>query len=187
MPPAIATQCVSRPKTSATYDGVMDHITFARFADQQQATEGVNSIRKSVSNAQILMHWGAKDTASFDQEVQHSGESGETDVRHAMVLGAILGLSIGATFGAVLSLVNLFPGYLVNGIEFGGLMGVLVGLLMMSIMGSGLIDKRLKRLTRNLHVGEVVITVRTKDRATHELAHQALLQSGAEIAEKSVA
>jgi uncharacterized membrane protein len=187
MPPAIATQCVSRPKTNATYDGVMDHITFARFADQQHATEGMNSIRKSASSAQILMHWGAQDSASFDHEVQHTGESGETAVRHAMVLGAILGLLSGAAFGAVMSLMDLFPGNLVNGIEFGALMGVLVGLLMMTIMGSGLMDRRLKRLTRNLHAGEVVLTVRTKDRATQKLAHQALLQAGAEIAEKSVA
>lgn len=187
MPPANGSQCLACPRPHGTYDGAMDHITFARFSDQQQATDCINSIRKSDSNAKVLMHWGAQDTASFDHELQHSGESGETAVRHAMVLGGILGLLSGAALGAVLSLTNLFPGDLVNGIEFGALMGVLVGLLMMSIMGSGLMDRRLKRLTRNLHAGEVVITVRTNDRATHELAHQALLHSGAEIAEKSVA
>ena len=165
----------------------MDHITFARFPDRQQATEGVNCLRQSVSNAQIFMHWGAKDTASFDQQVEHSGEFGETDLRHALLLGAGLGLLTGAALGAVLSLVQLFPGALVHGIGFGALMGLLVGLLIMSIVGTGLIDRRLQRLTRNLHAGEVVIKVRTPDRAAHQLAHKALLQSGAEVAEKAVA
>lgn len=165
----------------------MDHITFARFPDRQRATEGLNSIRKSDSRAEVLMHWGAKDAASFEQQVQHSGEFGETDVRHAMLLGSGIGLLAGAAFGALLAFVEIFPGTAMHGLVFGAVMGVLVGLLMMSIIGTGLMDRRLMRLTRDLHEGQVVLTVRTKDRAAHDLAHRTLAKYGAEIAEKSVA
>lgn len=165
----------------------MDHITFARFADRQRATEGLKSIRQSVSNAEILVHWGIKDMASFEQAVQHSGESGETDVRHAMFLGAVVGLLTGAVLGAVLAVVQIFPGTLLQGVAFGALMGTLVGLLMMAIVGSGLMDRRLQRLTRDLHDGEIVVTVRTEDRSGHERVRQALQQCGAEVADKSVA
>lgn len=60
-----------------------------------------------------------------------------------------------------------------------------IRLVMMSVLGSGLVDRRLQRLTRALHQGEVVVTVRTHDRAACDVVREALTASGATVAEKS--
>ncbi|MBL8727929.1 MAG: DUF1269 domain-containing protein [Planctomycetes bacterium] len=166
----------------------MDHILFARFPDRRHAIAGVRAVRERGAGAtRMVAHFGATDAAEFEQVVQHSGEFAETDLRHAIVVGGVSGLLTGAVLGLVLALVGFFPGTPFVGLGFGALMGVLVGLLMMSIFGTGLMDRRLQRLTQNLHAGEVVITVRTVDRATCDQVQQALTEHGAQVAEKSLA
>jgi hypothetical protein len=165
----------------------MEHVTFGRFPDRQSAVAGLRALRERTGgSARVVVHVGARDAAEFEQVVQHSGEFAESDLRHALVVGFACGALSGAVLGGILGLVGLFPDLLL-GAGFGALMGVLVGLVMMSIFGTGLMDRRLLRLTRDLHTGEIVVTVRTHDRAACAAAHEALVGSGATVAEKSQA
>lgn len=165
----------------------MEHVTFARFADANSAREGIATVRERTHDAaRILVHLGARDAAEFEQVAQHSGDFAETDLRHALVVGVGTGGITGVVLGAVLGALGVFPDLLL-GAAFGALMGVMVGLVMMSVFGSGLVDRRLQRLTRDLHAGEVVVTVRYRDRATAALVHEALTANGATVADKSVA
>lgn len=164
----------------------MEHITFVRFRDKRHAVAGLRAMRQYPgADPQIVAHLGATDAASLEHEVQQAGTFPETDLRHALVIGITAGLVAGSAFGALLASVGIFPGTVWQGAGFGALMGVLVGLLMMSILGTGLMDRRLQRVTRNLQPGEVVLTVRTTDRETCDQVNAALLGTGAQIAEKS--
>lgn len=184
--PGYASSAIPAP-TPAPYRARMEHVTFARFGDARSARDGITAIRERTHGAaEILVHLGARNAAEFEQVVQHSGESAETDLRHALVVGVGSGGITGAVLGAVLGALGVFPDFLL-GAAFGVLMGVLVGLVMMSVFGSGLVDRRLQRLARGLQAGDVVVTVRCHDRATGELVREALNANGATVAEKSVA
>lgn len=166
----------------------MEHITFARFPDRRQAVAGVQALRSGAQDpVRVVAHFGATDAAEFEQVVQHSGELAETDLRHALVVGCVTGSLTGAVVGPILAVVGIFPGTIPQGLGFGAFMGLLVGLLMMSVLGTGLMDRRLQRLTKNIHSGEVVITVRSKSRESCDLVNRALAANGAQVAEKSIA
>lgn len=56
---------------------------------------------------------------------------------------------------------------------------------MMAIIGAGLMDRRLLRLTRILHPGEVVVTVRTEDQEAAATVARILEEAGAQVAAKT--
>lgn len=164
----------------------MQHITFARFADSNQAEVTVRALReRPAGDAEVLAHFGATSDTEFEQVVQHSGEFAQTDLRHALVVGSITGTLSGAALGIVLSLFDLLPS-IALGMGLGALMGFLVGLVMMPILGSGLMDRRLQRLVKGLRAGEVVLTVRTTNRAACTSVNELLTEHGAQIAEKGM-
>lgn len=162
----------------------MQHITFARFPDSDSAVAPLERLRAAVGSAEVLVHSGVRNAADFAQQVEHS-PTFETDQRRALVLGALLGLATGAAFGVVLTLIEIFPGTPLLGAMFGALMGVGVGLVMMAIIGAGLMDRRLLRLTRSLRPGEIVVTVRTGDRDTTATVMRILEEAGAQVAAKT--
>jgi hypothetical protein len=66
-------------------------------------------------------------------------------------------------------------------------MGLLVGMLMMSIVGTGLIDRRLRRLARGLGAGEILLTVDAPNREAADTVIHLLERDGAHVAEKGTA
>lgn len=100
----------------------MQHITFARFPDSDSAVAPLQRLQATVASAEVLVHRGARNPADFAQQVEHS-PTFETDHRRALVIGAVLGISVGAAFGAVLSLIDIFPGTPLLGATFGAIMG----------------------------------------------------------------
>ncbi|MFN7672537.1 MAG: hypothetical protein ACK595_04385 [Planctomycetota bacterium] len=164
----------------------MQHVIFARFPDRDRAATAIRSIAAGGDrSAEVVAHFGASNAQEFEQVVQHSGAAAETDVRHALVVGVLSGGLTGALLGPLLAAIDLFPGTTGQGALFGVVMGVLVGLLMMSVFGSGLMDTRLRRLTRDLRRGEVVVTIRTANRPDAERIREACVAHDAEVAEKS--
>lgn len=164
----------------------MEHITFARFPDRQLAMAGVLALRDSVTSTfEVVAHFGSTSDSEFEQVVQHSGEVAESDLRHALVVGCATGTASGALFGLTLAVVEIFPGTAWQGMGFGSLMGFLIGVLVMSILGRSLMDGRLRKLTKGLQSGEVVITVRSNDRVASARIQQSLVEHGARIAQKS--
>lgn len=166
----------------------MQHITFARFPDHDSAMGAVQRIQQRIragaGNDAVLVHTGARNAADFEQQAQHS-PTFESDQRHALVLGTVVGCASGAVCGLLLAGIGILPAGLGLGAAFGALMGVLVGIVMMSVFGAGLLDRRLQRLTRDLRAGEVVVTVRTADRQTTDQVVRLLEEAGAEVAAKS--
>lgn len=166
----------------------MDHITFARFSDRQQAAAGIRGMRARVAHgARIAVHAGSYDEATFEESVRHGSDFGDSDLRHALALGVAAGLAGGAGLGVALSLFDVFPGSLVQGAIFGGFMGALAAFLVVSLLGPNLVDHRLRKLVRGLGASEVVVTVHTHDRDAADRVREALEASGARVAEKSVA
>ncbi len=166
----------------------MQHVLFARFADRHQALSAMDSVQHVAGEgSELLAHFGVEDDNAFEQSVQHSGLLAESDLRHARIVGATSGALAGALGGMGLRLLGIFPGTLVQGAVFGAFMGVLVGLVMMSIFGAGLMDRRLRKLAKGIGSKDVVVTVRTPDRPACERARRSLLECGAEVAEKSQA
>lgn len=161
----------------------MEHVLFAKFPDQARVAAAIESVQRG--GAKVVTHRGVADRQAFEQIVQHSGVAAETDLRHALVVGITSGGVVGCAFGALLSAIAIFPGTLGQGAVFGALMGVLVGFVMMSIFGSGLMDGRLRRLIQTLHRGDVVVTVHAPDRPTCDQVREVLLQNGAVVVEKS--
>jgi hypothetical protein len=165
----------------------MRHVTFARFHDAARAVRAIDNITHEVAGpVRILVHGGARGPAEFEQQIQGSGDLAESDVRHALVVGGTLRLFCGAVLGAVLALLGVFPSTILHGVFVGALMGMLVGLLMMVLVGSGLLDRRLKKLARGLHAGEVVITVDAEDEASTAAVAKVLREASVETAEKSL-
>jgi hypothetical protein len=165
----------------------MKHVLFARFHDNERAAAAIRMIQgRARSGPEMVAHIGAVGPGEFEQVVQHSGVAVETDVRHALVVGVAAGGTTGAALGAALAAVDLFPGTLGHGAMFGAIMVLLVGLLMMSIFGSGLMDGRLRRLTQDLRRGDVVLTVRAANREDCDMARAACVEHGADVAEKGV-
>lgn len=166
----------------------MTHVLFARFADRNAAGKCLREVHATIGKdltATVL--WGAADAASFDQIVQHSADFTQTDRRHALVLGIAAGAAVGAVLGLVLAAVGMFPSTLPQGALFGAVMGLALGLLAMLIIGSGLMDRRLRRLTADLHRGEVVVTMHVPTRESADRATSVLTAHGASFAEKSPA
>jgi hypothetical protein len=164
----------------------MQHVLFARFADRRQALSAMESIRHEAgSGTEMQAHFDVEDDASFAESVQHSGLLAESDLRHARIVGATAGLAAGALGGLALHAVGIFPGTLGQGAVFGAFMGVLVGLVMMSVFGAGLMDRRLRQLAKGIQSQDVVLTVRTPDLPSCERARRSLEQCGAKVAEKS--
>jgi hypothetical protein len=136
----------------------------------------------------MLVHQGALGRAGLEEQIQHTGNLGESDLRHAVFLGATVGLTSGMACGVVLWLIGIFPGDASSAVAFGALMGPLVGLLMTSIVGTGLVDWRLRRLAGSgLHQGEVLMTVDVGNREIADRVIDILQRHRAVVAEKSVA
>ncbi len=161
----------------------MEHVLFAKFPDPARADTAIETVQKN--GAHVVTHYGVADDQAFEQVVQHSGVAAETDLRHALVVGIVSGGVVGCACGALLSVFGIFPGTAGQGAVFGALMGVLVGFVMMSIFGSGLMDGRLRRLIRSMHRGEVVVTVRAPNRQTCDQVRDVLVRNGALVVEKS--
>jgi F0F1-type ATP synthase assembly protein I len=166
----------------------MDYVLFARFTDRTAAGQCLRDVHATVGKGlTATVHWGASDSASFDQIVQHSADFTQTDRRHALVVGIATGTVVGAVLGVVLVSIGLFPSTLPQGALFGALMGLALGLLAMLILGAGLMDRRLRRLTAGLHRGEVVVTMHLPGREAADRATTVLVAHGAAFAEKSSA
>lgn len=169
-------------------DPRMDHITFARFSDRQQAAAGIRGMRARVAHGvRIAVHPGAYDAATFEETLRHGADFGDSDLRHALLLGVASGLLGGAGLGVALAVFSLFPGTIVQGALFGGFMGALAAFLVVSLLGPNLVDHRLHKLVKGLRASEVVVTVHTDDREAADRVREALEASGARVAEKSVA
>lgn len=166
----------------------MRHIVFARLPDADRTARALQRLREAApADTEVLVHRDAVDPVKFEEQIQHSGNLGESDLRHALVLGALLGSSLGAIWGMLLALIGLFPGSVGWGAAYGALMGLLVGMLMMSIVGTGLIDRRLRRLARGLGAGEVLLTVDAPNREVADMVIHLLERDGAHVAEKGIA
>ncbi len=166
----------------------MDHITFARFSDRQQAAAGIRGMRaRGAHGMRIAVHPGAYDAATFEETMRHGGDLGDSDLRHALALGVAAGLLGGAALGLALAIFGVFPGTVVQGAVFGGFMGALAAFLVVSLLGPNLVDHRLRHLVKGLRASEVVVTVHTDDRESADRVREALEASGARVAEKSVA
>jgi hypothetical protein len=89
----------------------MDHITFARFTDRQQAAAGIRGMRKSDAHGlRICVHPGGYDVAAFEDSLRYGSDFGDSGLRHALVLGLAAGLLGGAGLGLLLAETGLFPG-----------------------------------------------------------------------------
>jgi len=166
----------------------MDHITFARFSDRQHAAAGIRGMRAcDAHGVRIAVHPGAYDAAEFEETILHGADFGDSDLRHALFLGVFGGMIGGGGVGVALSAIGLFPGTMAQGALFGGLMASLAAFLVMSMMGTSIVDHRLKKLVKGLRSSEVVVTVHTADRVSADRVREALEASGARVAEKSVA
>lgn len=169
-------------------DPRMDHITFARFSDRQQAAAGIRGMRSRVAHGvRIAVHPGAYDAATFEETLRHGGDFGDSDLRHALALGVAAGLLGGAGLGIALAAFSVFPGTMLQGSLFGGFMGALSAFLVVSLLGPNIVDHRLHKLVKGLRASEVVVTVHTEDREAADRVREALEASGARVAEKSVA
>jgi uncharacterized membrane protein len=102
-----------------------------------------------------------------------------------MVLGASLGAATGAVLGGLLAgpfgLLGVGP---LAGVLFGAGAGSVHGMFWSGLVGFGLTDTGLKRLTERIEQGDVLVTVRTADRATEERVEAILRDSGATVVEK---
>ena len=166
----------------------MDHITFARFPDRQQAAAGIRGMRKSDAHGlRICVHPGGYDVAAFEDSLRYGADFGDSGLRHALVLGLAAGLIGGAGIGLLLAETGLFPGTYVQGAVFGAVMAGLASFLAVSLLGPNLVDRRLHKLVKGLAANEIVVTVHTDDRDAADRVRAALEASGARVAEKSVA
>ena len=177
-----------QPASASGSNTRMDHITFARFTNRQQAAAGIRGMRDSDAHGlRICVHPGAYDVAAFEDSLRYGSDFGDSGLRHALVVGVALGLVGGAGIGLLLAATGLFPGTYAQGALFGALMAGLASFLVVSLLGPNLVDRRLHRLVKGLTENEIVVTVHTDDRDAADRVRAALEASGARVAEKSVA
>jgi hypothetical protein len=163
----------------------MKQVRFARFPNHEQAELGMQRVREAGLGAiEFVVHEPGEGRSDFDQEVKQSSSVAETDLRRSLMIGLGLGLTVGAGFGIFLAAIGVIPGGLLSGAVVGAATGLLVGLLM-AVVGSGLMDRRLERVSRNLQPGEVIVTAECEDSPTAERVERLLRQSGGLVVQKS--
>ena len=169
----------------------MQHVVFALFRDRQAADTAVAQLvkddRDHEPHISVVVHRDVLSGTQLEEQVQHSGEGGESDAAHGVALGAGLGAAVGAVLGVLLAgPFGLLGGGPLVGVLFGAGSGSLYGMLSAGLVGAGLTDHSLKRLADGIASGDVLVTVRAPDKPTEARVEGILRRHGAAVAEKNV-
>lgn len=134
----------------------------------------------------VLMHEHAEGGRLYEQ-VQHTGDTEETEARHGLLVGIITGLVLGLIVGGGVFawFFGATAGMVAAGAVLGALAGMAVGAIMSGIVGTGLTDRRLERLARGLRAGDVIVTFELPDKSSRESIESIIQRHGGRFEEKS--
>lgn len=160
----------------------MLHVTFALLPDSARAEAATRAIMalqtRDERHVTLIAHRDAL-------ELREPHDQDESDSARALGQGALVGSGVGALAGALLAgPFGLLGGVPLVGAVFGAGAGTLHGMLWSSLTGTELPDQTLRELAQGLQEGNVLLTVKTRAKETHDQVLGILREHDARIAEK---
>jgi hypothetical protein len=171
----------------------MKQVVFAKFSSSEAADAAIAelaaaapaTVAEAVGGAvQVFKHRPAESPGQLAEAVQHSDNIAATDARHGVVAGLVTGGLVGAALGAAAGWFDLVPVNALAAAVLGACLGGAMGVLASGMIGAGLPDRSLARLTRDLQPSDVVITVEAPDRQARRQVINILRNRGGRVAVK---